>query len=61
MAEIEINMMSRQCLSEKIGDEQRLIDQLQVWSEQRNREKKKIYWTFTKQDAYRKLSKHYVA
>lgn len=61
VAEIEINMMSRQCLREKMGDENTLMDQLRAWSEQRNSQKKKIYWTFTKQNAYNKLSKYYVA
>jgi hypothetical protein len=32
-----------------------------TWAKQRNSEKKKIKWTFTKQKADDKLSKHYVA
>jgi hypothetical protein len=61
MAEIEINVMSAQCLQEKTGNEQNLIRQVTAWSQQRTKQKKRIYWTFTKQDAYEKLSKHYVA
>lgn len=61
MAEIEINVMGNQCLPDKIGSELLLKQQLQAWSGQRNKEKKKIHWTFTKQKADEKLSKHYVA
>jgi DNA-binding transcriptional MerR regulator len=61
MAEIEINAMSGQCLQAKIGDQQNLIRQVTAWAQQRNNQNKKIYWTFTKQDAYEKLSKHYIA
>lgn len=59
MAEIEINMMERECLGKKIGNERLLRQRIQAWTKERNNEKKKIYWTFTKQDADRKLSKHY--
>jgi len=61
MAEIEINVMQRECLGDKIGSEQALKQQLHPWMVQRNAEKKKIHWTFTRQDADAKLSKHYVA
>lgn len=43
MVEIEINAMSGQCLSEKIGNEQNLTRQVTAWSKQRNNQKKKIY------------------
>jgi hypothetical protein len=59
MAEIEINVMERECIGSKIGSEQTLTQRLQVWTGQRNTEKKKIHWTFTRQDADAKLSKHY--
>jgi len=59
MAEIEINIMERECLGKKIGNEKLLRQRIQIWTKERNNEKKKIYWTFTKQDADRKLSKHY--
>lgn len=59
MAEIEINMMDRECLGKRIGSEKLLKQRLQFWTNERNKEKKKIKWTFTKQDADKKLSKHY--
>lgn len=60
MAEIEINVMETECLGKKIGSEAILKQRLQAWTSQRNSERKMINWTFTKQDAYQKLSKHYV-
>lgn len=59
MAEIEINVMGRECLGKKIGSEKLLNRQLKPWIKQRNKEKKKIYWKFTKQNADKKMSKHY--
>jgi len=60
MAEIEINVMGKECLPDKIGTEDLLRKQLEPWTTQRNKDKKKIHWTFTKQDADKKLSNHYV-
>lgn len=59
MAEIEINIMDRECLGKRIGSEGLMKQRLRPWTEERNREKKTINWTFTKQDADKKLSKHY--
>lgn len=61
MAEIEINIMDRECLDRRIGQEDLLKSEIYHWSLQRNKAKKKINWSFTKKDADRKLSKHYVA
>ena len=61
MAEIEINIMERQCLNRKIGNEEFLKKELKAWADKRNKAGKKIKWTFTRQDADHKLSKHYVA
>ncbi len=59
MAEIEINIMDRECLGEKIGSGELLDERLRHWTQDRNTERKKIHWTFTRQDADKKLSKHY--
>lgn len=61
MAEIEINMMDRECLARRIGEAEKWINEINDWTENRNEVKKKIYWKFTKQDADEKLAKHYVA
>lgn len=61
MAEIEINMMDRECLARRIGEAEKLENEINYWSMKRNEKKKKIQWVFTRQDADDKLSKYYVA
>jgi len=61
MAEIEINMMSRECLNRNIGTIDEISHEVNAWCVQSNIEKRKINWSFTKHKADRKLSKHYVA
>jgi hypothetical protein len=51
--------MDRECLGVRIGNEELLKKRLSPWVKERNGEKKKIQWKFTKQDADKKLSKHY--
>lgn len=59
MAEIEINVMDRECLGKRIASEELLVRRLAPWTKQRNLDGKKINWRFTKQDADKKLGKHY--
>jgi len=59
MAEIEINALSRQCLNRRIPTKDFLKSEVKAWVDQRNDDKIKIVWKFTKQDADTKLSKHY--
>ena len=61
MAEIEINIMDKQCTGGRIESKKKLESDVAIWSKQRNKEGRKIEWKFTKQDADKKLSKHYVA
>lgn len=61
MAEIEINIMDRQCSGGRIESKQRLKSEVMIWAKQRNKKQCDIEWKFTRQDADRKLSKHYVA
>lgn len=61
MAEIEINMMDRECLNRRIGEGDILEREVECWARQRNKTNKKITWSFTKKQADRKLSKYYVA
>jgi len=51
MAEIEINMMDRECLARRIGDAAEMEREIECWSRQRNKERKKINWAFTRKDA----------
>jgi len=61
MAEIEINIMDRQCTGGRIESKEKLEAATKIWSQQRNNTKCNIEWKFTRQDADKKLSKHYVS
>lgn len=61
MAEIEINMMDRECLNRRISEADLLESEVECWAQQRNKASKKINWSFTRKLADRKLSKYYVA
>lgn len=61
MAEIAINALSRECLDRRIATIAELSDEVATWTEDRNRKKTPIKWTFTKQKADEKLGKHYLA
>ena len=60
MAEIEIGIMERQCTNQRIGTEALLRSGVTQWQRRRNRAACGIKWKFTRQDADRKLSRHYV-
>jgi hypothetical protein len=61
MAEIEINVMDRQCTGGRIESQREMKKEVNAWVRKRNRNKKMIEWKFTRQDADKKLSNHYVA
>ena len=61
MAEIEINIMDKQCTGGRVESKEKLESDVTLWSKERNGNKSKIEWKFTKQDADEKLSKHYVS
>jgi len=61
MAEIEIGILDRQCTGHRIGDEARLCAEVLAWEQRRNQEQRRIEWKFTRQDADKKLSRHYVS
>ena len=61
MAEIEINIMDRECLSRRIGNPILLEKEIACWSAQKNKMKAKIRWSFTREKADKRLSKYYVA
>ena len=60
MAEVEIGIMDRQCTGQRIATVELLQTEVASWQQQRNAAKRGIEWRFTRQDADRKLSKHYV-
>lgn len=59
MAEIEFSAMSKQCLDRRIGDVKELTKQVLAWTKQREQKKIKINWQFTKEQARKKLTRHY--
>lgn len=61
MAEIEIGVLSRQCLSKRFDMRDTLERNVLAWQQRRNCQRRPIEWTFTKQDADLKLGRHYVS
>jgi hypothetical protein len=60
MAEIEIGILTRQCLDRRIPNPQALRHEVDAWQLARNALRRTIEWKFTRQDADRKLGRHYV-
>lgn len=61
MAELEIGIMEKQCTGRRLASSEIVAAELAAWQQRRNQEKQTIEWTFTRADADRKLSRHYVA
>jgi hypothetical protein len=59
MAEIELSVLSRQCLDRRIPDQEALKHETAAWVERRNTAKATIDWRFTTADARIKLKKLY--
>ncbi len=59
MAEIELNVLNKQCLNRRIGDKQVLINEIRAWETYRNGLNTKINWQFTTADARVKLKRLY--
>ena len=59
MAEIELNVLSSQCLDRRIADKAFLITEVAAWEEQRNQHASTVNWQFTTADARIKLRKLY--
>lgn len=55
MAELELSVLSRQCLDRRIPDEQTLAREVAAWADDRNRDSVGITWHFTVDDARRTL------
>ena len=59
MAEIEMSVLSRQCLAERMGDMEHLEREALAWEHKRNSKEAKAGWRFTTEDARIKLKKLY--
>ena len=59
MAEIEISVLARQCLKQRIDSFQRLQDVTLWWTAQRNEQEAKINWCFDVASARTRLTRLY--
>jgi transposase len=59
MAEIELSILSRQCLDRRIPDEDTLKREVQAYEQRRNDARATIDWQFTSRDARMKLHQLY--
>lgn len=59
MAEIELSVLSRQCINRRIPDMATLREEVAAWCDQRNSQESWIDWRFTTQDARIKLKRLY--
>lgn len=59
MAEIELSILSRQCLDRRIPDQDTLKKEVAAWQEKRNAIARPMEWRFTNEDARIKLKKLY--
>ena len=61
MAEIEIGVLSRECLDRRIPDFDTLRNETAAWESRRNAEGATIRWLFSVEDARRKMPRAYPA
>ncbi len=59
MAEIELNVLTKQCLNRRIDSMEIIKAEVQAWQSCRNGKKAVINWRFTTKDARIKLKKLY--
>lgn len=59
MAEVELSVLSRQCLDQRIPDFQSLEREVSAWNEHRNQKGTWIDWRFSTEDARVKLHRLY--
>ena len=59
MAEIELNVLTGQCLGRRIDNIKKVRQEAHAWQEYRNNKEAKVNWQFTAKDARIKLSRLY--
>ena len=59
VAEIELSVLSRQCLNRRIPDLETLQEEIEAWQKDRNHTDAKVHWQFTVENARVKLRKLY--
>lgn len=61
MAELDLSVLQRQCLRQRLADRAALERAVTAWAERRNRASQRIDWQFTTADARTKLRRLYPA
>jgi transposase len=61
MVEIELSVLSRQCLERRIPDAKTLAREMGAWEQKRNEERATVQWRFTASDARERLARLYPA
>ncbi len=59
VAEVELAVLTEQCLRRRIGNAEALDRELAAWQRRRNQEAGKVNWQFTTEDARVKLRRLY--
>ena len=59
VAEIELSVLSRQCLDRRIGGLEELRSEIKAWQQKRNQASKAVDWQFTTAEARIKLKRLY--
>lgn len=59
MAEIELNVLTKQCLNRHIDNLKTIRKEVSAWQRHRNKKRKQVNWQFTTKDARIKLKKLY--
>jgi len=59
MAEIELSVLARQCLDQRIDSSEKLQQETEAWELERNEQQVEIKWQFTTADARIKLHRLY--
>lgn len=61
MVEIELSVLSRQCLRRRIPDSVVLQSEVSAWTDTRNKQQATVHWRFSVRDARTKLSSLYLS
>ena len=59
MAEIELNVLTKQCLNRRIADIEKVRSEVSAWQVHRNNRESKVNWQFTAENARIKLARLY--
>ena len=57
--EIELSVLSRQCLERRIPNLEILSSEIATWESERNQQKPSFYWSFKTKDARKKMQRLY--